>query len=106
MIALIRLVLGIVTSLFKSTAQLEAESAALRRQLAVLRRKMPGRVKLTNDDRCLYQKADFHPFLTDIPRINPWKGGKSSIPPGSGEAMGVDTVSTATSAVPNVQDGF
>ena len=54
MIALIRLALGIVASLFKSRARLEAENAALRRQLIVLRRKLPGRVKLFNGDRTFF----------------------------------------------------
>ena len=54
MIALIRLVLGITTSLFKSTARLEAEIAALRQQVIVLRRKVPGRVALTNSDRVFF----------------------------------------------------
>src|SRR5262245_33116390 len=54
MMALIRLALAIVASLFKSTARLEAENAALRQQLIVLRRKLPGRVKLTNGDRTFF----------------------------------------------------
>src|ERR1035437_8896168 len=36
---------------FKSKRRLEAENAALRRQLVVLRRKMQDRVRLTNNDR-------------------------------------------------------
>jgi type II secretory pathway pseudopilin PulG len=36
---------------FKSKSRLEAENAALRHQLAVLRRKVRGRVQLTNRDR-------------------------------------------------------
>ncbi len=36
---------------FKSKSRLEAENAALRRQLTVLRRKVRGRVQLTNGDR-------------------------------------------------------
>ena len=36
---------------FKSKSRLEAENAALRHQLIVLRRKVPGRVRLTNNDR-------------------------------------------------------
>ena len=36
---------------FKSKSRLEAENAALRHQLIVLRRKVPGRVMLTNNDR-------------------------------------------------------
>jgi hypothetical protein len=43
MIALICFVLAVLASPFKSKSLLEAENAALRHQLIVLRRKMPGR---------------------------------------------------------------
>jgi hypothetical protein len=43
MIALICFVLAVLASPFKSKSRLEAENAALRHQLIVLRRKMPGR---------------------------------------------------------------
>jgi len=36
---------------FKSKSRLEAENAALRHQLLVLRRKVRGRVQLTNSDK-------------------------------------------------------
>jgi len=39
------------SSLFKSKSRLEAENAALRRQLIVLQRKVLGRVHFTNSDR-------------------------------------------------------
>src|SRR6202048_2974326 len=51
MIALICFVLAVLASPFKSKSRLEAENAALRHQLIVLRRKMPGRPFLTNNDR-------------------------------------------------------
>src|SRR5258708_709984 len=51
MIALLCVFLTLLTSLFKSKSRLEAENAALRRQLIVLRRKVRGRVQLTNGDR-------------------------------------------------------
>src|SRR6516225_234599 len=51
MIALLCFFLTLLTSLFKSKSRLEAENAALRRQLIVLRRKARGRVQLTNGDR-------------------------------------------------------
>jgi hypothetical protein len=51
MIALIHLFLAIATSLFASRARLVAENVALRQQLIVLRRKLPGRVRLRNSDR-------------------------------------------------------
>src|SRR6516165_8923011 len=52
MIALLWFVLAILTSPFKSKSRLEAQNAALQRQLIVLRRKVNGRVRLTNKDRC------------------------------------------------------
>ena len=51
MIALLCFFLTLLASLFKSKSRLEAENAALRRQLIVLRRKVRGRVRLTNGDR-------------------------------------------------------
>ena len=51
MIALISLFLAVVASLFRSKARLEAENALLWQQLIVLRRKMPGRHRLSNSDR-------------------------------------------------------
>ena len=53
MIALISFVLAILASPFKSKSRLEAENAALRQQLIVLRRKVKGRARLTNTDRCI-----------------------------------------------------
>jgi hypothetical protein len=44
-------VLAVLASPFKSKSRLEAENAALRHQLIVLRRKVQGRVRLTNNDR-------------------------------------------------------
>ncbi len=54
MIVLLSLFLGILASLFKSKIRLEAENAALRHQLIVLRRKLRGRVRLTNSDRWFF----------------------------------------------------
>src|SRR5277367_5606483 len=51
MIGLLCLFLALLTAQFKSKSRLEAENAALRHQLMVLRRKVPGRVRLTNNDR-------------------------------------------------------
>jgi transposase InsO family protein len=51
MVALISFLLALFTSSFKSKGRLEAENAALRHQLAVLRRKVRGRIDLTNGDR-------------------------------------------------------
>jgi hypothetical protein len=54
MIALFCLFLALFASLFKSKSRLEAENAALRHQLIILRRKVRGRVRLTNGDRLFF----------------------------------------------------
>src|SRR6202140_4278573 len=54
MIALVCFVLAVLASPFKSKSRLEAENAALRQQLIVLRRKVRGRVQLTNSDRWFF----------------------------------------------------
>jgi transposase InsO family protein len=54
MIALLCFVLAIMAAPFKSKGRLEAENAALRHQLIVLRRKLRGRVRLTNSDRWFF----------------------------------------------------
>jgi hypothetical protein len=54
MIALIRFVLTVLASLFKSKSRLEAENAALRQQLIVLGRKARRRARLTNGDRWFF----------------------------------------------------
>src|SRR5947208_3371219 len=51
MIALLSFFLTLLVSSFKSKSRLEAENAALRHQLIVLRRKVYGRVQLMNGDR-------------------------------------------------------
>src|SRR4051812_33068609 len=51
MVPLLCFLLGLLASSFKSTSRLEPENAALRHQLAVLQRKVCGRVYLTNGDR-------------------------------------------------------
>ncbi len=48
MIGLLCFVLAVLASPFKSKIRLEAENAALRHQLIVLRGKLRGRVKLAN----------------------------------------------------------
>ena len=54
MIGLLGFVLAVLASPFKSKIRLEAENAALRHQLIVLRRKPRGRVKLANSDRWFF----------------------------------------------------
>jgi hypothetical protein len=51
MIALLCFFLTLFASPFKSKSRLEADNAVLRRQLIILRRKVRGRVHLTNGDR-------------------------------------------------------
>src|SRR5512143_2402998 len=54
MFALLCFLLAVLASPFKSKSRLEAENAALRHQLIVLRRKVPGRVRFTNNDRWFF----------------------------------------------------
>jgi transposase InsO family protein len=54
MIALAYFVLAVLASQFKSKSRLEAENAALRHQLIVLRRKVRGRAQLKNGDRWFF----------------------------------------------------
>src|SRR2546427_11912354 len=54
MIGLLCFVLAILASPFKSKLRLEAENAVLRHQLIVLKRRLHGRVRLTNNDRLFF----------------------------------------------------
>src|ERR1700688_2957863 len=54
MIGLLFFVLAVLPSPFKSKWRLEAENAVLRHQLNVVRRMLPGRVRLTNHDRWFF----------------------------------------------------
>src|SRR5712664_80253 len=54
MIGLFCFVLAVLASPFKSKLRLEAENAVLRHQLNVLRRRLHGRVRLTNHDRWFF----------------------------------------------------
>src|SRR5258707_1563665 len=54
MIGLLCYVLAVLASPFKSKLRLEAENAVLRHQLIVLRRRLHGRVRLTNHDRWFF----------------------------------------------------
>ena len=51
MVALLCFFLTLFAAPFKSKSRLAAENAALRHQLIVLRRRVRGRVQLTNGDR-------------------------------------------------------
>src|SRR5438552_5586535 len=54
MIGLLCFVLAILASPFKSKLRLEAENAVLRHPLIVLKRRLRGRVRLTNNDRWFF----------------------------------------------------
>ena len=54
MIGLLCFVLAVLASPLKSKLRLEAENAMLRHQLNVLRRRLHGRVRLTNHDRLFF----------------------------------------------------
>src|SRR5258708_28383068 len=54
MIRLLCFTLAVLASPFKSKLRLEAENAVLRHQLNVLRRKLRGHVRLTNNDRWFF----------------------------------------------------
>src|SRR5664280_1953777 len=73
MFGLFCFVLAVLASPFKSKGRLEAENAALRHQLNVLRRKMPGRVRLTNNDRWFFIQLYrwFPSILTVLTIIRP-----------------------------------
>src|ERR1700747_622471 len=54
MIGLLCFFLAVLPSPLKSKVRLEAENAVLRHQLIVLRRRLHGRVRLTNNDRWFF----------------------------------------------------
>src|ERR1700751_3119797 len=54
MIGLLCFVLAVLASPFKSKLRLEAENTVLRHQVIVLRRRLQGRVRLTNHDRWFF----------------------------------------------------
>jgi hypothetical protein len=54
MIGLLCFFLAVLGSPFKSKLRLKAENAVLRHQLIVFRRRLPGRVRLTNHDRWFF----------------------------------------------------
>jgi hypothetical protein len=67
MIGLLCFVLAVLASPFKSQLRLEAENAVLRHQLNVVRRRLPGRVRLTNHDRWfLIQLYRWFPFIVQV----------------------------------------
>src|SRR5450759_5090215 len=67
MIGLLCLFLDLLAAPFKSKSRLEAENAVLRHQLIVLRRKLQGRVRLTNNDRWFFiQLYRWFPSILEV----------------------------------------
>ena len=73
MVALLCFILAVLALPFKSKSRLEAENAALRHQLIVRRRKVHGRVRLTNNDRWFFIQLYrwFPSILTVLTIIRP-----------------------------------
>src|SRR3981189_3742449 len=72
MIGLLCFVLAILASPFKSKLRLEAEDAVLRHQLIVLKRRLHGRVRFTNNDRWfLIQLYRWFPSILQVLTIIP-----------------------------------
>jgi Kef-type K+ transport system membrane component KefB/nucleotide-binding universal stress UspA family protein len=70
MIGLLCLFLALVVAPFKSQSRLEAENSAFRHQLIVLRRKVHGRVRLTNNNRwCFIQRYRWFPPILKVLKI-------------------------------------
>ena len=70
MLSLFYFFLAILASPFKATSRLEAENAALRHQLIVLRRRAQSRVRLTNSDRWfLIQLYRWFPSILQVVAI-------------------------------------
>jgi hypothetical protein len=70
MFGLFCFVLTVLASPFKSKSRLEAENAALRRQLVVLQRKVQGRIRLRNNDRWfLIQLYRWFPSILQVVTI-------------------------------------
>ena len=67
MIGLLCFALAVLTSPFKSKLRLEAENVVLRHQLNVLRRRLHGRVRLTNNDRWFFiQLYRWFPLILQV----------------------------------------
>jgi type II secretory pathway pseudopilin PulG len=70
MVALMCFVLAVLALPFKSKSRLEAENAALRHQLVVLRRKVRGRAQLSNNDRWFFvQLYRWFPSILEVVTI-------------------------------------
>src|SRR5665811_1403660 len=70
MFGLFCFVLAVLASPFKSKIRLEAENAVLRHQLIVLWRKLPGQIRVTNNDRWfLIQLYRWFPSILQVVTI-------------------------------------
>ena len=70
MVTLMCFVLAVLALPFKSKSRLEAENAALRHQLIVLRRKVRGRAQLSNNDRWFFvQLYRWFPSILEVVTI-------------------------------------
>jgi hypothetical protein len=72
MIELLCFAPAVLASPFKSRLRLKAENAALRHQLMVLRRRLRGRVRITNHDRWFF--VQLYRWFPSIPRSSPSSG--------------------------------
>ena len=90
MIALFGLFLALFASPFKSKSRLEAENAALRHQLVILRRKVRGRVRLTNSDRLFFIQLYrwFPSVLKAITIVRPRPSCDGTEPASAGTGVG------------------
>lgn len=100
MVALSWLLLTVLSLPFRSMSRLEAENAALCHQLAVLRRKVPGRVQLTNSDRLflihLYDRR--RPAFAPNPRVVCRLLQPGTHSPGAPERYAIMSISRAVRA--------
>src|SRR6266481_1423303 len=82
MIGLLSFFLAVLASPFKSKLRLEAENAVLRHQLNVLRRRLHGRVRLTNHDRLFFvQLYRWFPAILKVLTIIRWRQSPQQEPP-------------------------
>src|ERR1700691_1045321 len=76
MIGLLCFVVTVLASPFKSQLRLQAENAVLRHQLNVVKRRLPGRVRLTNHDRWFL--IQLYRWFPSSCRFSPSSGARRS----------------------------
>jgi hypothetical protein len=67
MIGVLCFVLAVLASPFKSKLRLQAENAVFRHQLIIAKRRLPGRVRLTNHDRWFL--IQLYRWVPSIPQV-------------------------------------